>query len=585
VSVGRFSDIAKEIGMRWIRPRLLLAVILGVAIAAGADPAAAQINLRASAHTTGAEGDHFSFRAALSADGRYVAFHSRAANLVTGDTNGEDDVFVHDLHAGVTVRVSLSSTNIQGDGDSRDPAISADGRYVTFRSNASNLVASDGNGTWDIFIRDRDADSDGIFDETGAVLTERVSVDSDGNEADGSSYSSSVSADGSHVAFDSAATNLAGVDPNVLDDVFVRDRVAGTTTRVSVDSSGNPADNGGDWPSISADGRWVLFDSLANNLVTGDTNLKSDVFVHDRQTGETVRVSVASDGTQGDDTSHLFDTHHAISGDGRFVVFSSSADNFAPDSDTNGTFDVFVHDRDLDADGIYDEAGAIATIHASVDSSGDGGSGQSEHANISDNGRVVVFDSSADDLVPGDTGQRDVFARDLVADIITRVSVDPAGAQADGSSTDPTVSGGGGTVAFHSGATNFVSNDTNGRDDIFARGPAVALCLDARGPDPELVVFLEPPGGCPETLGPSRDFIRGQVEDISVVLSIQLGPVRCADAGMSTTQQVLRQFDLDLAARAPRFYLTRLQGEPDFGHGALPGGATPPRTTGSIPCP
>ncbi len=175
-----------------------------------------------------------------------MAFHSRASNLVTGDTNGEDDVFVHDLYAGVTVLVSVSSTGVQGDGDSRDPAISADGRFVTFGSNATNLVSADGNGTWDIFVRDRDTDADGIFDEPGTVLTERVSVDSDEAESNGSSYSSSISADGRYVAFDSAATNLAGVDPNVLDDVFVRDRLEGTTVRTSVSSKGDPADNGGD---------------------------------------------------------------------------------------------------------------------------------------------------------------------------------------------------------------------------------------------------------------------------------------------------------------------------------------------------
>ena len=571
--------------MRCGSPLSSLSALLSLALSLAAPTTQAQINLRASVSTTGLEADHFSFRAAISTDGRWVAFHSRAENLVVGDTNGEDDVFVHDLYAGVTSRVSLSAGGAQGDGDSREPAISADGRFVTFRSNATNLVPSDNNGTWDIFIRDRDLDGNGVFDEIGGSRTLRVSVDSSGIEADGSSYSSSVSADGRFVAFDSAATNLDGADPNVLDDVFVRDRQSGTTVRVSVSSAGDPADNGGDWPSISADGRWVAFDSLANNLVAGDTNLKSDVFVHDLQTGDTVRVSVDSNGVQGNNTSHLFDTHHAISGNGRFVVFSSSATNFAA-SDANNTFDVFVHDRDTDQDGVFDEPGAIATIHASRNASDEGGNGQSEHANISDDGRAVVFDSVSDNLVPGDTGNRDVFLRDLVARTIRLVSLNTTGGPADGASTDPTVADGGRITAFHSAATDHVSGDTNGREDIFARGPAAALCLDSRGVDPELDVYREPVQGCPQAIGAERDYIRGQVSDlIEGDAVIFLGLVRCADDGMATTEQVLPQQDLDLAPHQVRFYLWRLTGEESFGDANAAGGFPLQRVAFEIPCP
>ena len=561
----------------------LLAVLLGLCPFTAAT---AEINVRGSVSTAGVEADHFSFRAAVSVDGHYVAFHSRASNLVASDTNDEDDIFVHDLYTGVTVLVSLSSGGQQGDGDSREPSISGDGRFVTFRSNATHLVPNDNNDTWDIFIRDRDLDDNGVFDEPGGVRTIRISVDSSENEADGSSYSSSVSADGRFVAFDSGATNLDGVDPNVLDDVFVRDRQEGTTTRVSVNSAGVAADNGGDWPSISADGRWVAFDSLANNLVADDTNLKSDVFVRDLLTQTTVRVSVASGGTEGDNTSHLFDTHHVISADGRFVTFSSSAGNLVA-GDTNNTFDVFVHDRDTDEDGIFDEPGAIATAQASVDASGVGGNSQSEHPSISDDGRYVVFDSTSDNLVPGDTGTRDIFLRDLVANTIRRVSVDTAGGQADGASTDPTVSNGGRITAFHSAATDLVEGDDNGRDDIFARGPATAVCLDARGPDPELHVFRQPEAGCPDQLGAERDYIRGQVADlVELDASIFVGPVRCANAGLATPQQVLPHVDLDLAPFQVRFYLTRLTGEDDFGSGKVAGGFELPRITGGpIPCP
>ncbi len=573
--------------MRRFTARSFLVIVFcsGWLAGVGFTPCPAQITSRASVDTAGTASDDFSFRAAISADGRYVAFHSRASNLVAGDVNDEDDIFVHDNYSGVTVLVSVSSSGGQGNGDSRDPSISADGRFVSFRSNATNLVAGDGNGTFDIFVHDRDADENGVFDDAGGILTERVSLDSAEVEANGSSYSSSVSADGRYVAFDSNATNLAGVDPNVLADVFVRDRQAGITLRASVNSDGEPADNGGSWPSISAGGRWVAFESLANNLVPDDTNLKSDVFVRDLLTGTTARVSVDSAGNQGDNTSHLFDTHHVISSDGRFVVFSSSATNLVP-NDTNNTFDVFVNDRDTDADGIFDEPGAIATTHVSVDSSGVGGTGQSEHANISDDGRYVAFDSLVA-LVPQDTSQRDVYVRDLVGGTIARMSVDPAGGQSNGGSTDPTISNGGRITAFHSSATNLVPDDTNAEEDIFVRGPAAPICLDARGPLPELVLFPVPPAGCPEAMGVARDFIRGQVSDVAAAgLVIRLGPVRCADAGLATLEQVIPTRDLDLAPGQTRFYLTRLVGEPNFGEGALPGGATPARFAAApIPCP
>ena len=199
----------------------------------------------------------------------------------------------------------------------------------------------------------------------------------------------------------------------------------------------------------------------------------------------------------------------------------------------------------------------------------------------------MVFDSTSDNLVPGDTGTRDIFLRNLVANTIRRVSVDTAGGQADGASTDPTVSNGGRITAFHSAATDLVEGDDNGRDDIFARGPATAVCLDARGPDPELHVFRQPEAGCPDQLGAERDYIRGQVADlVELDASIFVGPVRCANEGLATPQQVLPHVDLDLAPFQVRFYLTRLTGEDDFGSGMLAGGFELARITGGpIPCP
>jgi len=543
-----------------------------------------QVTIRSSVDTDRIEANHFSFRAALSTDGRYVAFHSRADNLVAGDFNDEDDVFVHDNYSGKTVRVSVDSTGAEGNGDSRDPSISADGRYVTFRSDSTDLVAGDNNGWFDIFVHDRDTDGDGLFDEAGSILTERISVNSAGVEADAPSYSSSISADGNLVAFDSAGTNLDGVEINALDDVFLRDRQSQTTVRVTVDSNEILADNGGDWPSISADGRHVAFESLANNLVVGDTNLKTDIFVRDLLLGTTTRVSVASDGSEVDDTSLLFDTHHVISGDGRRVVFTGRSSQLVS-GDTNGTFDIFVHDRDADDDGIFDEPGAVLTSRVSVDSSGaEAMGGSSEHANISDDGRYVVFDSAASNLVAGGTGTRDIYIHDLHSGTTEQISVNSSGVTSNGTNTDPTVANGGRTSSYHSSATNLDPTDFNGRDDIFTRAPASPVCLDTRDASFDLIVYPEPVGGCPVSPGGiSREFVRGQISDVTVALNrVRLGPVRCEGGASSTLEEVVTARDLDVGPGNVRFYLWRGVGDTNFGSSS---DGLPRITSGATPCP
>jgi Tol biopolymer transport system component len=267
----------------------------------------------------------------ISADGRHVAFDSQAGDLVPGDTNGLRDVFVHDRQTGATTRVSVDSGGVEGDGASFAPSISGDGRYVAFDSSSSNLAPGD-NGHGGIFVHDR---------QTGQ--TTRVSVDSAGAQGNLSSSDPSISEDGRYVAFLSSATNLVPGDTNGYQDVFVHDCQTGETTRVSVDSAGGEANwnSGGYGPSVSRDGRYVAFDSLASNLVSGDTKGYRDVFVHDRQTGQTTRVSVDSAGGEADQPSGDFGC--SISGDGQFVAFESYASNLVP-GDTGGIIDAFVHD-------------------------------------------------------------------------------------------------------------------------------------------------------------------------------------------------------------------------------------------------
>ena len=221
----------------------------------------------------------------ISADGQSISFSSAESEMILGDVNGAGDIFFRNLTTLETTRVSVDS---EGDeaigGSSGNPSISSDGRYIAFTSSATNLVAGDANGQSDIFLHD-----------TQNNTTTRVSVDSAGLEADAFSDSPSISSDGRYVAFTSDATNLVAGDANGQRDIFLHDTQNNTTTRVSVVSGGAEAiDGDSNNPSISSDGRYVAFSSDATNLVAGDTNGVSDVFLHDTQTAETILVSRGS---------------------------------------------------------------------------------------------------------------------------------------------------------------------------------------------------------------------------------------------------------------------------------------------------
>ena len=203
----------------------------------------------------------------ISANGRYIAFASNANNLVSGDTNGETDIFVHDTVTNTTRRVSVSSNGTQGDSRSLDPSISADGRYVAFSSSSRNLVDTRTLGS-EVFVHD-----------TLTNTTRLVSIATDGTPGGGGDPS--ISADGRYVAFVSNASNLVGGDTNLRPDIFVYDTVANTTTRISVASDGTQGNGDSAYPSISADGSRVAYWSNASTLVSGDTNADNDVFLYE----------------------------------------------------------------------------------------------------------------------------------------------------------------------------------------------------------------------------------------------------------------------------------------------------------------
>ncbi|MCS7470455.1 S8 family serine peptidase [Stieleria sp. ICT_E10.1] len=377
----------------------------------------------------------------ISGDGRYVAFESRASNLVPGDTNGVRDVFVYDRTEGTIERVSLGGDATQGNGHSSRPSISGDGRFVAFTSRASNLVPGDTNDWGDVFV----------YDRTEATI-ERVSTSGDATQGNEESAAPSISSDGRYVAFGSWASNLVPGDTNDSADVFVYDRAEGTIQCVSL-GAGASEGNGDSWsPSISADGRYVAFESDASNIVPGDTNGSYDIFVYDRTEGTIQRISTAGDASEAN--GHSFSP--SISDDGRSVAFESRASNLFP-GDTNGSSDVFVYDRNEDT---------IERVSRGGDTTE--GNDWSEAPSISGDGHFVAFVSLANNLVPGDTNDaRDIFVYDRTEGTVERVSLDGNATEGNGDSWSPSISSEGRFVAFESGASNLFPGDTNGAADVF----------------------------------------------------------------------------------------------------------------------
>ncbi len=444
--------------MNSIRAGLCLLPLLAVEVRA-------QTIERISVDSSGAEGVGVSFDGSVSADGRRVVFCSQSSSLVPGDTNGFEDAFLRDRATGTTSFICVSTAGVLANSASELPRISADGRYVTFTSHGSNLVAGDTNAREDVFLRD-------LLTNT----TTRVSVSSAGAQASSGSSYGAISADGAFVAFASDAADLVAGDTNANYDVFVRDIVGGLTTRVSVATNGTQ----GNGPSsglltISGDGRYVAFYSWATNLVPGDTNGSYEPFVHDRSTGTTTRVAVDSGGAQGNGYS----LHPTISADGRHVAFSSVAPNLVP-GDTNGMQDVF--DRDLFTG---------VTRRISVGSAGIQGNAVSGGwSSISGDGRYALYGSAATNLVALDTNVfRDVFVHDLATGQTSLVSRSASGALGNGHSDPRAISADGRFVCFESDASNLVLGDSNARKDIFL--------VDRFGFDPPVVYCVGDGSGTP----------------------------------------------------------------------------------------
>lgn len=455
-------------------------IVAGSLSPAGAYPRPGRTQKLTVAHDGGAP-DRGAGSSAISADGRFVAFESWSSNLVPGDTNEWQDIFVADTLTGETERVNVSSDGSQAEGISSNPDISADGRYVVFASNAPNLAPDQESPEPEVYLHDR---------VTGETV--RVVEAAGGGEPNGSTHIPTISDDGRFVAFQSYATDLLSEQPpcelgSCTNNAYVIDRQTGEIEQASQGWDGSAPNGQSRASAISGDGRFVAFLSDASNIVPDDTNFAQDVFLYDRKNHFARRVSINSEGFEANGPSYA----PGISGDGRYTTFPSVASNLVP-GDTNGMEDVFVYDRLTNSS----ERVSLSSRGAEVEDF-------TEVAALSADGRYVTFMSWASTLVDGDTNEcvgtifedvwncADIFVHDRATRSTQRVSLSSSGDQGNDDSAWPEISADGRRVVFMSAASNLVDGDENPYGDIYVRdrGPELGvgeLRVDRHGDEAEV---------------------------------------------------------------------------------------------------
>lgn len=511
----------------------------------------------ASVATGGEPGNAPSIESSISFDGRFVAFASQATNFISALRGGAFtstcvacyNVFLRDRQTGTTNLVSVGLEGGGGNKDSRRPQVSDDGRYVSFDSRASNLVPADTNNVWDVFVRDM-----------RAGRTERVSLDERGEQlrpgptvslvSSGPSWtdafnwagarSSSMSADGRFVAFMSRSPNLVEEDNDEFWDVFVRDRIRGTTRVVSLDGRGKGL-QGVYLASLSRNGRWIVLLGDAP-MTEDDGDLSRDVFVRDLWTGATELVSVPEKGQEfeghRDAVIGLHISQRSISDDGRHVVFGS--EGALVDGDTNGALDVFVRDRL-----------SQTTERVSVSSSGRQGTGTSASGllgvisgdwSISGDGQTVAFTTELNGLEPSDENSAsDVYVHDRANGETLRVSIN--GDLSGG--FDSQISGDGLYTTFY-GTNQLSQNDTNTFDDVFVFSPL--LISELAGPTQRSAHGSVPTAPCSVSSEYTRVGLAGAHEDVTPVLIPGKEDVADRDAYSYPERSVVRfKYRLDIS--------------------------------------
>lgn len=442
------------------------------ALSWGCVAALAQANALASVGATGTGANRDSYYSVISQDGRFVVFQSEATNLTANDTTSFYDIFWKDMQTG---RIELVSVTTSGNSSGRNAlqsAMSADGRFVAFETDASNIVAGDTNGTWDIFVRDMQAGT-----------TQRVSVSSSGAQGGGRSDSPFVTSDGRYVFFHSY-TAFVPEDTNPGYDVYRHDMISGQTLLVSTGAGGLIGNGDSIWPWASDDGNRVVFVSWSTNWITGDTNGQGDAFLKDLSTGAIQRINVSSAGAQNNGET----VWPSISGNGKYATFVSWGSTLVS-GDTNGNWDVFVRDLtnntttriNVRPDGAQANSYAYSPVPLSRD------------------GRYVAFASLATDLVAGDTnGFQDIFVRDLLTNTTRRATFGYTGVQVNDDCFVPWFSGDGRYLTYTCEGPNPVPSDANGRRDIFTVDLEAALHLEVtsltRGDQATLTASAGAPG-------------------------------------------------------------------------------------------
>lgn len=448
---------------RWKMAVGVMVVMVGVWVGGSTAWAGPYPLWRVSLSSEQTEGNAGSSEPAIAATGRDIVFTSDASNLVAGDTNDRDDIFWHDRDIRTTERVSLANDGSQANGSSGHAALSFDGTVVAFHSAATNLVENDTNGFADVFVRDRLTNS-----------TTRLSVAHDGGNPNASSRFPVMGGDGFQVAYESDAENLVEDDANSLTDVFLWDN---GTTLLSRGLNGAPTNGSSHAPAVSAYANQIVFESVATNLVEGDTNMQRDIFLVDRETVTLERVSVSSDEEQANNPS----TEAAISDDGRFVAFTSAATNLVP-NDVNNRPDIFLRDRLLGT-----------TIRITPNGVSPNGHSMTPVVASSGDAALVVFASEATNFVPNDTnGRIDIYAYHTATGEMRRVSETMEGEIGNNNSVRPAVSVDFTTILFTSDADNLVADDGNAASDVFVESSQspTAVTLSGMNTAPSPVPLL-----------------------------------------------------------------------------------------------
>lgn len=454
----------------------MLAAAAGCALLRGAPLLAQTCTTRlASCDANGVPGNADSDSVSVTPDGRYVAFCSASSNLVGGDVEGQRDVFLKDLRTGAIERISAGP--LGGNGACLGSALSPDARFVVFGSLASNLVSNDTNGSVrDVFVRDR---------QTGQLELASVTPSGQsGNAPSGPDLDPGlcISADGRFIAFHSYATDLVAGDTNAQPDVFLRDRWLGQTLRVSVSSSGAQANQGAQFPALSADGRFVGFQSASTNLVANSGSYLQ-IYVHDRLTGSTTLASPNLVGAGANQPCRMA----TLSGDGRWLAFQSTATDLVPGMSPTSLSEIFL--RDLQQ---------LTTARVSLPLTGTDSTGSSEAPSLSADGQFLAFTSAAWNLVPGDTTTWDVFLRALGPGTTARESLRTDGTQYNAATNTFPACANGSTVVFPSLCP--LVPGVGSSQQVYVRvvdipPPGTTYCAASTGPCP-CSLGAQPYAGC-----------------------------------------------------------------------------------------